>query len=350
MERKLTQVNVMNKLLIVAIILAVLAALSIISVTTKSKITESSGLSYQELCVKNGDQWMVMEPWRDGKKMPGEPCTGCMIGGNHYCSQEEYLDHIKKMRSSDLDMQNHMNEMMEQMDDMDHGMIHTANVVNGGNLNQIESEDFVIKFNRERLRENALEFEILQDGKPVNNLEIVHEKIMHVILVRNDLEYFDHLHPEKTGDGKYAISFEFLSGGSYRLWTDFTVTGKQKIISFDFEVSASEKPGRDKLGGLEVKMVGASEIISGKQLELKFEVLENGNKVPIKEKFLGANAHIIGISQDLDEFGHMHDEDVDGDNLLEFNHVFSKKGLHKIWVQFSVYGLDRTAEFSINVL
>src|SRR3989344_2595261 len=168
----------MKKLLIVVIILVILAALSIVSVTTKSRITDSAGLSYQELCVKNGDQWMMMEPWRDGKKIGGESCSGCMVGGNHYCAQEEYIDHIRKM-NSDSDMQNSMSEIV-------------------------------------------IEFEVLQKGKPVNNIDVVHEKIMHLVLVREDLKYFDHVHPEKTGEGKYSVPYEFLSGGSYRLWTDFT--------------------------------------------------------------------------------------------------------------------------------
>jgi len=336
----------MKKLLIVVIILVILAALSIVSVTTKSRITDSAGLSYQELCVKNGDQWMMMEPWRDGKKIGGESCSGCMVGGNHYCAQEEYIDHIRKM-NSDSDMQNSMNEMMGD----DHGMMHNADVVSGGRQNQIESGNFVIKFSREKLSESVIEFEVLQKGKPVNNIDVVHEKIMHLVLVREDLKYFDHVHPEKTGEGKYSVPYEFLSGGSYRLWTDFTASGEQKILSFDFDVIASEKLEKNTLNGLEVKMViDSGEIVQGKTVQLKFEVTENGNKVPITEKFLGANAHMIEISEDLEEFGHMHDEDSDGDNVIEFVHTFSKKGLHKIWVQFSVDGVDRTAEFSVNAV
>ena len=97
----------MDKLLVIALVLVFLVALSMISVRMRSKSADVSDLSYQELCVKNGNQWMIMEPRRDetglqtsfqhssGKNVGGEACAGCMINGNHFCEQDEYLNYIK---------------------------------------------------------------------------------------------------------------------------------------------------------------------------------------------------------------------------------------------------------------
>jgi hypothetical protein len=40
-----------------------------------------------------------------------------------------------------------------------------------------------------------LTFHLEQAGKPVKSLELLHEKLMHLIVVRNDLGEFQHLHP-----------------------------------------------------------------------------------------------------------------------------------------------------------
>ena len=58
--------------------------------------TSEEGLSFEELCKKNGNTWMKMQPIKDGK-MSGEPaCDGCMVGNNHLCSIGEYLQVLNK--------------------------------------------------------------------------------------------------------------------------------------------------------------------------------------------------------------------------------------------------------------
>jgi len=72
--------------------------------------------------------------------------------------------------------------------------------------------------------ENAiLRLRVLEpDGRAlVRHFEIVHEKLMHVFLVSESLEYFAHLHPILQDDGTFELPVCLPEGGMYRLLADF---------------------------------------------------------------------------------------------------------------------------------
>ncbi|MDQ3129179.1 MAG: hypothetical protein M3Q99_00255, partial [Acidobacteriota bacterium] len=56
-------------------------------------------------------------------------------------------------------------------------------------------------------------------GELVKNLQIVHEKPIHLLIVSDDLEEFYHEHPTLQTDGSYKVPFAFPNGGNYRLYT-----------------------------------------------------------------------------------------------------------------------------------
>ena len=61
------------------------------------------------------------------------------------------------------------------------------------------------------------------------NKNIVHEKIMHFIVIRKDLANFQHVHPDfNSSTGEFTLSNLTLpSDGEYRLFADFTPTASQ---------------------------------------------------------------------------------------------------------------------------
>jgi hypothetical protein len=59
----------------------------------------------------------------------------------------------------------------------------------------------------ERGQQTELRFRILgQEGQPVRDFDVEHEKRMHVIVARRDLTGFQHLHPELVGDGTWRTT------------------------------------------------------------------------------------------------------------------------------------------------
>src|SRR5204863_3198577 len=71
-------------------------------------------------------------------------------------------------------------------------------------------------------KETTLRFRITApDGSPVTKLEVVHEKILHLLMVSKDLSWFAHEHPVLGDDGTFTLRFTFPRGGIYVLYHDF---------------------------------------------------------------------------------------------------------------------------------
>ncbi|MEK6900988.1 MAG: hypothetical protein AABX37_01460 [Nanoarchaeota archaeon] len=78
----------MNKIMAMGVVISVLFLLGC---SSKNSVEE-----FKRLCTQNGHGFMVMPESRNFVAVSKQPCAGCMVGGNHYCSMEEYLDAIGK--------------------------------------------------------------------------------------------------------------------------------------------------------------------------------------------------------------------------------------------------------------
>ena len=240
----------------------------------------------------------------------------------------------------------------DAMEGMQHG---AAMKAHAGNYKSVDAHLYTIKFNQPAAQtgqEATLEFKITEKDsqKPITELEIVHEKPMHVVLVRNDLKHFDHIHPILK-DGAWVVGYTFSAAGEYRIWIDFTKDMMQHVVDFDLSVSGKqEAEEQDKLYGLQVKFITHEKIQPNTNVKLDFVVTDSAGKpIPITEKFLAANAHLITIDESLKEFEHAHDMNFDNDNVLSFIQSFSESGKYKAWVQFYFDGKVRTAPFDFSV-
>ena len=54
---------------------------------------------------------------------------------------------------------------------------------------------------------------------------MVHEKILHLLMVSSDLAWFSHEHPELQTDGTFVLKTSFPHGGEFTLYHDFTPSG-----------------------------------------------------------------------------------------------------------------------------
>ncbi len=57
-------------------------------------------------------------------------------------------------------------------------------------------------------------------GAAVNQFEVVHEKLFHLFIVSQDLQYFAHVHPQ-LDDGVFRLETSLPKPGTYRLLADF---------------------------------------------------------------------------------------------------------------------------------
>ncbi|MBM3461903.1 MAG: DUF2231 domain-containing protein [Armatimonadetes bacterium] len=190
----------------------------------------------------------------------------------------------------------------------------------------------------------TLTFQPRVDGNAVD-LEIVHERPMHVIVVRGDLSHFKHVHPVLEENGALRLRHTFPTGGTYYVYADFTPRGAgTQVFRETVDVAGPAGPAAalrptetDAVlaGGMEVAMHVMPRAPRAKdEAMLSFVALRNGEPVNDLRPFLGARGHLIAICEDGAHFAHAHVLDGPG-KALRFEIKPPHAGLYKVWVQFA---------------
>src|SRR5919112_359441 len=76
-------------------------------------------------------------------------------------------------------------------------------------------------------------------GEPIRQFDIIHDKLMHLVIVnREDLSYFAHIHPTLDKEtGIFHIAHTFSKAGKYKMWIDAKPKdGMQILAAFAFNV------------------------------------------------------------------------------------------------------------------
>ncbi len=155
-------------------------------------------------------------------------------------------------------------------------------------------------------------------GATVDNLQVVHEKPMHLLVVLNDLSEFYHIHPEPQTDGSFKVTHTFPHGGAYKLYADFTPPNATQVVDrLDVNVAGEARPrlalAEDKsnvktVDSLRVTMQPDKPLRAGEELMLNFAVADakTGKPATDLQPYLGALAHFVIISEDTVDFLHAH--------------------------------------------
>jgi plastocyanin len=197
-------------------------------------------------------------------------------------------------------------------------------------------------------------------GAMVEEFEVIHEKKIHLIVVREGLDEFAHLHPELHADGSFSIEHTFPKAGKYRLYVDHkpagqpqaTATGSVEVAG-DVEAAAElmpNAPGRVQGDGLAADV--AIEAGAANATMIRFQVLEGDEPVENLEPYLGAMGHLVVISADGAEYVHAHpagESQSAPDGNVSFEAHFMKPGLYKGWGQFQRGGQIHTIPFVLRV-
>lgn len=214
-----------------------------------------------------------------------------------------------------------------------------------------------------------LAFRIRDDaGNIVKDYRINHEKIMHLIVVRKDLQRFQHLHPEfDVQTGAFSTAMIFASDGTYAIFPDFVAgsPGGPRAVTLRKELTVGDVSGytplpigdpsdnSEEVEDYEVKFALDPESPQSNQTTMMTFSIERGGK-PVRdlEKYLGALGHAVVLSEGKLEFIHAHPEGEDGLNQsgdVGFNVVFPSQGRYKVFMQFQHDGKVRTVDFVVSV-
>ena len=190
--------------------------------------------------------------------------------------------------------------------------------------------------------------------RPVQHFEIIHEKPFHLFVVSQDLKFFAHDHPQPAGPGAFRLKLPLPQPGLYRLLADFYPAGgsPQMVPLTLLTGPPAAKPvlQRDlspkQATNLQVELTtDPPDPIAGKKTLLFFR-LKPGNGL---EQYLGAWGHLLTASDDLIDMIHTHPVIADGGPQVQFNLIFPREAVYRIWVQFQRQGQVNTAVFTLPV-
>ena len=205
----------------------------------------------------------------------------------------------------------------------------------------------------------TLRFQLLDPaGSKVERLQIVHEKLLHLIMVSQDLSWFAHEHPVAGLAGSFELRYTFPAGGRYVLYHDFTPDSVgMQVVPVALVVAGPERPvvplvedDRPKrVNGYEISL-SHTPLTVGADCTMTFTVARRGKPVTDLEPFLGTAGHLIMISQDHAAYVHSHPVSPDSGPRIEFQTRFGRSGLYKAWGQFQHRGRVLTVPFVVEVM
>ncbi|WHY59185.1 hypothetical protein [Peribacillus simplex] len=183
------------------------------------------------------------------------------------------------------------------------------------------------------------------------NLEISHEKIMHLIIVSADLEDFYHLHPEEKGNGVYTLKFD-LPENSYKAFVDI----KPKNLAYQVSpvgLQVGKSHSEHKENPLKVD-TNLTKTINQKTVELtttelginKAVTLSFDTKGITPKPYLGALGHVVILDDKGENFVHVHPA---SEEKTLFETKFDKPGIYKVWGEFKFDGKVNSYPFVIEV-
>jgi hypothetical protein len=198
------------------------------------------------------------------------------------------------------------------------------------------------------------------DGTMVAVFETFHEAKVHLMIVRDALDQFAHVHPEVDGAGNMTIRHTFPTGGVYRLFADYKPAKKDPAVATAEVKVAGEAPpapklqpdapGKVKGEGLDAEITVAGSK-AGAPAKISFLVLDPAGKpVTDLQPYLGAMGHLVLISADGKEYVHVHPQPKGtAAEKVEFDAHFRTPGVYKGWGQFQRGGKVHHVPFVVRV-
>lgn len=221
-------------------------------------------------------------------------------------------------------------------------------------------------------------------GLPVTNVELVHEKLLHLLMVSKDLAWFAHEHPVLQADGTFTFTYTFPEAGEFVLYNDFTpLNAGQQVVQVPITVEGPPNTAPAKraltvdadkpktVDGYTVALDTGGPVKTGAATHMAYTVTRDGKPVTDLQPYLGAMGHLVIISGNLKEFVHSHPHEsgehaagshadkgkaghaeagaMKGGPKVDFEAHFKAAGVYKSWAQFQHQGKVITVPMTFNV-
>jgi hypothetical protein len=224
-------------------------------------------------------------------------------------------------------------------------------------------------------------------GEVMKKFEVVHEKQFHLFLISQDMEFFQHIHPEEQPDGTWTIDTTFPKPGYYKVLSDFMPSGGSSQFLARPLVTAGYAGGltganlvsdpdlTKTVDGLTATLAYDPEVcLVGLYCHLNFTLTEAGRPVHDLQTYLGAFGHTLIMSEDMVDYVHSHPLDIlaqpdddggvpqflippgadlealRGGPKVTFEGLMPKPGRYRAWTQFRWHDKVHTFAFTFEAV
>ncbi len=199
-----------------------------------------------------------------------------------------------------------------------------------------------------------------------SRFDIVHDRLMHLMVVSNDMSEYAHLHPEHRGNGVFTAEFTPKSESRYYLYAQFKPVDQAESLASaaiatsgaatDFivpELATDVAPRQS--GDYSISLDLPATVSTGTDYLARFTLTNTatGQKVKTVEPYLGAFGHVAVLSADKMSFLHVHPtreakstQEKAGPDIT-FMTKFDTPGIYRLYAEFLVNGQIRMAYFTV---
>jgi len=232
---------------------------------------------FQKPCERNGHFWLQSVPIKNGVALSSNTFTGCMlnVGLYHFVDAREYRHFLRPT------------EAIAELE------VNPKEPIAGAQTNL------------------AVSLNEIKEGRkirPVQELTIKHDRIIHMLIIGEDLETFAHIHAEDLGritpemlhNAKFPFAYTFPKAGRYTILVDYVVRSRQFSEQFFVNVGGEPKMERAQVNlsrektfdGYRVTFSAPQNIRAGKEVKLSYNIEKDGKPVRNLEPYLAASMHL----------------------------------------------------------
>lgn len=219
-----------------------------------------------------------------------------------------------------------------------------------------------------------------ENGNLVKQFSTIHKELMHLVIVSNNLQHFDHIHPELVGKGRFEADTRLPFGGEYTFFSDYQREGLSEEMSV-LRQSIDGEPASEQsvdttvrsriVEGTKISLricnsserfsnSSENEVRAGSEATLQFSLRRSDSDEAIQDlqTYLGAIGHLVIVRQSTanppvltrDDYIHVHADSEKEDGRVDFTVCFPGPGAYKMWGEFKRGDRSIVASFGVNVL
>jgi hypothetical protein len=190
--------------------------------------------------------------------------------------------------------------------------------------------------------------------RPVTKFQVVHERLFHMFVVSQDLEFFLHDHPVFSADGQFHYDNLVLpTPGMYRVLGDFYPDAATPQLISKTLLVPGPPPGPMKTS--DARKTDAMSLatvperpIAGSNTQLHFKLATDDGL----QQYLGAWAHMLVASDDLIDLVHLHpfisEIAAASGPEIQFNATLPRPDhTYRVWIQYQRNGVVNTERFDV---